>query len=142
MDEIAKGRPCLQILFYMIAAETVSKLYFNYEGESKSRYYVMEFFKTFCSQKNHDRLAKAFKRNRIFMTSEEAVNFLYDLRCDVAHRGNYYQLFLPSRTYSGPVSPLLAILDNDSIEPHISSSEIRQIIAEGSVKASQLFMGK
>jgi len=142
MDDIAKGRPSLQILFYIIAAETVSKLFFDYHGERESRAHVVKFFNEFCSDQHRARLAKAFKNKRAFMTTDEAVNFLYDVRCDVAHRGNYYQLLLPGMPASGPMGSLLNMVDDEIIEAYISSSEIRQIIIEGSVQASRLLIQK
>jgi hypothetical protein len=37
MDEVARARDALQILFYLIAAEAVAKIVFRYSGEGESK---------------------------------------------------------------------------------------------------------
>ncbi len=48
IDDVARGRPALQILFFLIAAEAVAKLAFNFSHEGKSRHYVHRFFEEIC----------------------------------------------------------------------------------------------
>src|SRR5262245_49984023 len=44
IGEVALGRPALNILFYIIAAEAVSKLLAGYTGDFESKKYAMRFF--------------------------------------------------------------------------------------------------
>jgi hypothetical protein len=44
--ELRSGRQSLQLLFLMICAENVAKLFDDFDGEGKSRHYVREFFAT------------------------------------------------------------------------------------------------
>ncbi len=145
VEEVAKGRPALQIFFFIIAAEAVAKLFYNYQGESESKVYVRKFFQELCTDEHRTLLSRAVKRDDIFMTAEECVNFLYKMRCDVAHEGRYFHLLLPESTI--PKDKSLSQLDSHglyyddvTIDPYISSSDLRQIIVEGSVRASRLLL--
>ena len=60
INEVAAGRPALQVLFYLIAAETVAKLTYMFEGKGQSRDYVRAFFERLCGSKEQTILANAF----------------------------------------------------------------------------------
>src|SRR5574341_187144 len=60
MEEVAKGRPALQLLFQLIAAEAVAKIVNKFEGEGQSRKHVHLFFEDVCSDFHRDILGKAF----------------------------------------------------------------------------------
>ncbi len=140
INEIAKGRPALQILFYMIAAETVSKLTNGFEGRGKSSCYVHAFFEKLSDKADQDSLAHAFckspTRRPIGLT--HAVDLLYDVRCDVAHRGMYYVFQLP-RDESD--LPLLVPLGGVTIETNFTLNSLRNIILRGAIRASSMIMG-
>src|SRR5882672_5603353 len=44
IEDVATGRPALQILFHLIAAEAVSKITVGFQGEGESRKHVRLFF--------------------------------------------------------------------------------------------------
>src|SRR6266446_6076256 len=60
INEVAAGRPALQVLFYLIAAETIAKLTYMFEGRGQSRDYVRAFFEKLCSSSAQAILAHAF----------------------------------------------------------------------------------
>ncbi|MFH1318533.1 MAG: hypothetical protein ABIH71_05915 [Candidatus Omnitrophota bacterium] len=130
-----QGRPALQVLFFLIAAESVAKLTFNYQGEGESRKYVKNFFKEICNANRRDRLSKAFKKQlseNNYLTLEETVDFLYDVRCDVVHRGKYFDnLWLKENCVEGNIS--FEWKNAQLISPNISTEELRNIILEGAV---------
>src|SRR5260370_22200672 len=96
IDEVARGRPALQILFYLIAAELVAKITFDFQGEGESRKYVRRFFAEICSNDTRARLAKSFSgTHSVPLSSQDAVDLLYNIACDVAHEGNYSSFHLP-----------------------------------------------
>jgi hypothetical protein len=118
IDTVARARPALQIMFFMIAAEAVAKLAAGYEGERKSRPHVQLFFAKYCT---------AVQRARVYRALEWAVprpptspdtiaDYLYDIRCDVVHRGRYFGMTLP---------------DEACIR------EVRAVVLEGAVRATQ-----
>lgn len=139
IDEVAKGRPAFQILFYLTAAELIAKILAKYEGEGESKKHVRKFFSEICDSPQKERLEKAFKRiGGGFLTLEAAIDFLYRIRCDVVHRGQYYQFALPL----GPREiPLLTGQGNDSIIAEITLQELRQIVLEGAVLAAKRAAG-
>ena len=131
IEEVARGRPALQILFFLIAAEAVAKIVFGFKGEGKSRYYVHRFFAEICSQEHRDRLASAFSTvGRGHFSCEETVNYLYDVRCDVVHEGMYFGMNLK---LPGDTVDTLTQFSGRSIIAHITAKDIRQIVLEGSV---------
>jgi hypothetical protein len=124
VGEVAKGRPALQILFFIMVTEAVSKLFYKYQGQAQSKAYVKKFFKELCSDKHRALLSKAVKRNGIFMTTDDCVDFLYKIRCDVAHEGRYFHLSLPESTIpeDRPLTQLDSLglyYDDVRVEPYI-----------------------
>ncbi len=123
MDDLATGRPALNILFYFIAAEAVAKLLDRFTDEGFSRRYVREFFSRWCTEDHRRRLARAFATTR--GSWENAVDYLYDLRCDVAHEGKYFNFHLPD--------PGGLPVGNGSVIAYMPLAELRQIVIEGIV---------
>jgi len=133
MDDVARGRPALNILFFLIAAEAVAKLVFNFSGEGESRRYVHRFFRDICGESHRARLSQAF-RLAGFLPYEKAVDFLYDVRCDVVHRGVY---FMTSLLHATGTTPMLTPWKHRGRTVHliayITAAELRQIVLEGAV---------
>src|ERR1700687_5986872 len=48
IDEVARGRPAFQVLFYLTAAELVAKVMFDFKGEGDSKKHVQRFFAEIC----------------------------------------------------------------------------------------------
>lgn len=134
-----KGRPSLQVLFFLIAAEAVAKLVDNFHGEGQSRQYVKKFFKNICNTKHQDKLSKAFKKqdteidfmSEDYLTIDETIYLLYDVRCDVVHRGIYFDnLYLKDNYIDENIS---FTWNNQSISPNISTNDLCDIIMEGTI---------
>lgn len=132
MDDVAHGRSALQILFYLIAAEAVAKIFYGFEGEGQSRKHVMLFFSDICTEKHRELLSRAFCQTPSgFLTWERTVEILYDARCDVVHEGRYFEfnLRLPHST-----DPELVAVSPWNLEAYISSLDLRQVVLEGVVE--------
>jgi hypothetical protein len=140
INEIAAGRPALQILFYMIAAETVAKLTYGFEGRDQSSRYVHVFFEKLSNKVDQDSLAHAFCESptRRPIGLKRAVKLLYDVRCDVAHRGMYYVFQLPLDESD---LPLLVYLGGVTIETNFTLNLLRNIVLRGARRASSMIMG-
>jgi hypothetical protein len=139
IDEVAAGRPAFQILLYLTAAELVAQLASKYEGEGESKKHVQHFFSDICASSQKERLQKAFRTvGGAFLSLEATVNFLYRIRCDVVHRGQYYLFSLP-RTPNN--IPLLTGQGNDNVIAEITLPELRQIVLEGAVLAAKRLAG-
>lgn len=133
IDTVAAGRPPFQVLFYIIAAELAAKIAFGFQGEGRSREHVRRFFEEICSERHRTRLATAFHRVAgAYLSCREAIDFLYDVRCDVVHEGRYYSLNL--RTPESQFPMMTGRGDNGPITD-ISLPELRAIVLEGSVLA-------
>jgi hypothetical protein len=140
IDEVARGRPAFQVMFYMIAAELVAKITFHFEGEGESRKYVRRFFAEICCDAARARLAKSFSRTRSGpLSSQDAVDLLYNIRCDVAHEGKYSSFHLPLR---GDAFAQLTVVGDESFVAHLTIQELRRMILEGAVLASQKLMNE
>jgi hypothetical protein len=134
MQEVARGRAALQILFCLIAAEAVAKIVFGFKGEGKSRQHVHLFFRQICSNEHRRALAEAFSFvTGGFLTREDAVNKLYDVRCDVVHEGRYFYFDLRDAGRDGE-APVIADVADRELIAHLSSAQLRQIVLEGVVE--------
>jgi hypothetical protein len=140
INEVALGRPALQILFYLITAETIAKLTYKFEGRNQSRKYVHVFFEKLCGREEQSILAHAFSESpvRRALSLSEAVNLLYDVRCDVAHRGMYYVFNLPLDEHDYPE---LVTLGDMSVETMLTLGTLRQIVLRGAIRACSMIMG-
>jgi hypothetical protein len=140
INEIAAGRPALQILFYLITAETIAKLTYNFEGRGRSRDYVHTFFEKLCGSGDQSILARAFcespSRRRLSML--EAVDRLYDVRCDVAHRERYHIVALPLDEHDYPE---LVTMGDMSVETTLTLRTLREIVLRGAIRACSMILG-
>jgi len=134
-DDIQKIRPhdeTLQLLFLIMCVENISKLQDDNTCESKSYFYVKNFFNDFLSDDDKDLLRKGFIHNSENLshplTFEEVVEMLYKIRCDVVHEGNYIG-FVFHDGISGMVN-----IDPDVIAD-ISLQDVRDVIIRGCIKA-------
>jgi len=137
MDEVATGRPALQVLFQLIAAEAVAKLANNFTAEGESRKHVRLFFEDICSDSHRTALGKAFSHapGGPFLSVREAVDCLYDIRCDVVHEGVYFTLTL---TRPGDTLKWLtpSASGKGSLIAGITVQQLRQIVLEGAIRGA------
>lgn len=136
IDEVARGRPALQILFYLIAAEAVAKMVCGSEQEGQSRKHVRLFFEEICSDEHRRILADAFADRPLGqgVGVRRTVDYLYDVRCDVVHEGDYISLTL--RSESDPTD-MLTVDGPGFLIAQTTASELRQIVLEGAVLAAK-----
>ncbi len=138
IDEVARGRPAFQVLFYFIAAELVAKLRFQFKGEGESRKYVHRFFAEICDEGTRNRLSRSFCRLPYGdLTSDEVVNLLYRIRSDVVHEGMYYcfELKLEEDNCAQVVH-----VDGVSFSTTLTIQELRRMILKGAVSASKVLL--
>ncbi len=135
INEVARGRPAFQILFYLIAAELVAKITFDFKGEGESKKYVRKFFAELCSDNTRSSLGKSFSRTQSGPLSwQEVVDLLYKIRCDVVHEGNYASFHLP---ITGDEFQQLTTVGNESFIVSVTIQQLRRMILEGAVLASE-----
>lgn len=133
IDEVARGRPAFQILFYLIVAELVAKITFEFKGEGDSKKYVHKFFAELCSDKTQTTLGRSFSRMKSGPLSwHEAVDLLYKIRCDVVHEGKYASFHLP---LTQDEFPQLAMVGDEWFDVSVTIQELRRMILEGAVLA-------
>jgi hypothetical protein len=134
IDIVARRRPAFQILFFVIAAEAIAKIVYSFPGEGQSKAHVNKFFLDICGPIQRSALAATFARTPPGprLTAEEAVDVLYDVRCDIAHRGRYYEFAL--REPGEP--PMLTPYDGGHITALAGVADLRRIVAEGAVRGS------
>lgn len=135
IEEVAKGRPALQLPFQLIAAEAVAKLVNNFEGEGQSRKHVRLFFEDVCADSHRVTLGRAFSHapGGPFLSMRETVDFLYDIRCDVVHEGAYFGLTLAR---PGDTVRWLTPSGTGSLIAEITIQQLRQIVLEGSIQGA------
>ena len=130
VEEVAVRRPAFQIMFYLIAAEAISKIVFDYKGNNSSKRYVRRFFEEICLEKHHKKLSISFLEKGKYLNLTEVINYLYKIRCDVVHEGKYYEVNFNDDNKRKSV---IASSYNINLRVYISHKEIRQIILEGAL---------
>jgi hypothetical protein len=133
LDTVAKGRPALQVLFYLIAAEASAKLLYGFAKEGKCREHVRLFFEQICSDEHRARLVSGFRLPHHYANPplRAVVDLLYVVRCDVAHEGRYFEF----QMQEAGEPPCTSIVGGKLIEARMSILDLRQLVLEGAVRA-------
>ena len=130
----------LSLMFMLICAECVAKLFANYRGDRDSKRYVKAFFEEHVVAEGRQKMVDSFLMTPpARITYEEIVDLLYDIRCDVAHEGRYWGFSFPDGQQTRPV-----------LNPHpkhskgkrpvtvaITLDELRRIIVRGCIGATE-----
>jgi hypothetical protein len=91
VQKITENCDALRLFFLIICAENISKLQANYLDDDKSKYYVQNFFKNFMDSKDKKLIESSFVDSTFkVLNLQEAIGFLYKVRCSVVHEGNYW----------------------------------------------------
>jgi len=86
----------LSLMFMLICAECVAKLFDNHPEDGRSRQYVRTFFDKYVVPEDRQKLVENFLGTRPARISyREIADLRYDIRCDVAHEGRYWGVLLP-----------------------------------------------
>lgn len=133
IEEVAAGRDSIQIFFYLIAAEAVAKMVFGFKGEGQSRGFVRQFFGEVCLDRHRDCLSRALKLGPArFLNWSEAVDKLYDVRCDVAHEALHFDFHLKGDNQGLPRLTGLGLSKTSrGVVAHITLPELRRLVLEG-----------
>jgi hypothetical protein len=91
LPTIRPGNETLQLLFLLICAEHVAKLAHNFDRDGKSKIYVQNFFRWFFLPEQQQQLSAGItNHDHDPLSLRQAVDALYDVRCDVVHEGKYW----------------------------------------------------
>jgi len=133
-DDIIKikpGRYSLQILFLIICAECIAKLFDGYKEEGKSKQYVKSFFDKFLSNKDKRGFEDSFSDvNMNNLGFDKTVELLYEIRCNVVHEGKYWDF-----TFNENDCPMLSIIDSQTITVYLSYQDLRGFVIRGCIGA-------
>lgn len=89
-DDVTINSDALKLLFLMILAENASKLFYDFADDGRSREYVRRFFEELTTKDQRDYLNRSLVKGIAPQGVRFVVDFLYSVRCDVAHEGLYY----------------------------------------------------
>lgn len=85
------GRDSLQLLFLIVCAENIAKLFHDVDEEGKSRAFVRRFFEEFVVGEDRDILEAAIVTGDLKpLVFQSVVDLFYSVRCDVVHEGEYW----------------------------------------------------
>lgn len=134
-SKVVIERDPLRLLFLLIAAENVSKMHDDFEGEGKSRVYVRMFFDQFCSDDEKGAISAGIGEHLKPRDLQSSVDALYNVRCDVVHEGMYYDFhFMTNET------PILNSTD-PTIAVSITIDEFRLIVIKSIFRAVKQKVG-
>jgi len=136
LPKIRKGNEGLRLLFLLICAEHIAKLANKYGGEGESRAYVRKFFSWFLSADQQRQLcAGVAQHDRRPSSLRQAVDALYDVRCDVVHEGKYWGFHF----HDGD-TPMLN--QEPDVVVSLTLQEFRSLIVSGCIHAIQRYPQK
>jgi hypothetical protein len=140
-EDVPRIRPHaepLQLLFLLVCAENVAKLYDGFTDEGQSRAYVRRFFESFVTHADRQTLSSAFADLKDHLLRslpfKQAVDLIYDIRCDVVHEGNIWGFAF----HDGAMSMINVAPD---VEARIGLSTLRDIVVRGCIQAVSSKLG-
>lgn len=147
-DDIYKIRPrdSLRVLFLIICAEVVAKLYKNFAGEGKSHEHVKVFFTKLCDHSDMEFLDNAFyiqtieKQNKKGLCFNQAIDYLYKIRCDVVHEGRYWEFFFNKPDIPERATPNFR--KQELVYSRITYDVLRAIVVRGAIRAIDDYISK
>ena len=131
IPSIRPNRESLQVFFLIVCAEAVAKLDAGPGASVGSRQAVRNFFSILVQEPHRTNFGNGFtSHSHSPLGPTDAADVVYDVRCDVAHEGNYWSFTL--RTGSTPML---------SSVPHViaklNAAELIDIVAHGCITAAQ-----
>jgi hypothetical protein len=121
----------LPLLFLLICAENIAKLANNFDREDKSKQYVRNFFNWFLSPEEQDKLCSNIsKHDRRSLSLQEAIDALYEVRCDVVHEGKYWGFH-----FHDGATPMIN-LESDVVVS-LTFETFRSLVVKGCINAIQ-----
>ncbi len=133
VSSMRRNNETLQLLFLLICAENIAKLADDYNGESRSKPYVRNFFRWFLSPEEQTQLSTGIARHDYQpSTLDEAIDALYAVRCDVVHEGKYWGFHF--RDGGGPV-----LHCEPDVTVSLTISEFRRMVVNGCIRAIQTY---
>jgi hypothetical protein len=132
IEQYTTYRPAIRLLFYLIVAELVSKLYDNFDGEGWSNKYIHSFFNDFCSDRNKAILNNSVYKKKVLLNLSDVIDYFYKIRCDIVHEGNYYKYSFKEDTDNNYNSNYDL---PQEYKVNIRIAELRNIIIETSLTA-------
>jgi len=138
-DDIIKvsgERESLQLLFVLICAENIAKLFHNFIDDGQSKAFVHKFFSEFVIGDDRDALENSFFTHDLKpLNLHDTVDILYSIRCDVVHDGLYWGFHFQSGN--------IFMLNTDpDIIVKITFAEFRAIVVRACIRAIKTYAAK
>lgn len=129
IPSIRPSRESLQVFFLIVCAEAIAKL--DTGSELGSRESVRRFVCTLVPEPHRSAFGNGFTtHSHDPLGPQGAADILYDVRCDVAHEGNYWSFAL--RHGSTPM-----LNSTPAVISRLSADELVEIVARGCIVAAQ-----
>lgn len=131
MPKVRPGKDALQLLFLMICAENIAKLFHNFEGERESRKYVRRFFEEFVVGADRQAIQGSIVKDTLpplALNLVEVADTLYSVRCDVVHEGQYWGF----QFHDGD-TPM--ITGDPPVTVYLELSTLRDVVVRAAIRA-------
>lgn len=133
MEAVRPGRDALKVFFLIVCAEALAKLADGATDEGRSRAYTRRFFDECTLACDRQLLEQSFvgvddDGFPRFLSLGDVIDVLYNVRCDVAHEGRYWEF-----TFCDNGIPM--INSNPEIEVRLSYQEFRNVLVRAAINA-------
>ena len=98
-ENATENNHALKLFFLMVLAENSAKFYDDFDGDGQSKRYVRKFFEEMMPENCRNFLQNNLTDLHQPPNLRYSVDFLYAVRCDVAHEGLYYNFHFKDREY-------------------------------------------
>jgi len=145
-DDIYKIKPrdSLRVLFLIICAEAVAKLYKNFTKEGDVYKHIELFFTELCNSNDQKILGAAFciqaeeERNKRPLCLSQAIRYLYKVRCDVVHEGRYWEFSFNRLGLRERAT--INFKREELIYSKITYKALRNIVIKGAIRAIEIIV--
>jgi len=135
-----KPRDSILVLFLIICAEAVAKLYHNFQGEGGSLSYTKLFFTEFCEPEDLKILEGKLSTRKINsvekknLSADDIINYFYRIRCSVVHEGVYWEFDFKGSD-KNTIYGVPTYKNKEIIYAEIDYKTFRDIVIKGAIMA-------
>lgn len=133
LPSMRKGNETLPLLFLLVCAEHMAKLFENFAREGQSKAYVHKFFDFFLSDEQKESLGSGIAKRGGPKTLRTAVDILYAVRCDAVHEGRYWGFHFGRKD---------STLNDDGVVASITFKQFRSVVLAGCITAIERYVAQ
>ncbi|MCH8496808.1 MAG: hypothetical protein LAT57_14405 [Balneolales bacterium] len=137
-SQFAAGRDIFSFNYFAIIAESSAKICFVFKKKGESRKHCRRFFNELLPNKAKKLLVKDYIATfQGTISTQELADLIYNLRCDLAHEGNYFHFSLKDNENQVPLGE---IYRNEIFTIRLTLNDLKKVVLLGALNAASFSM--